>query len=725
LPELLEISLTTEEMDLSSGRLWPYLPMRGMLGLLLAGVVSALLIAFMATTYYQLRWDDEWDKVRVEEAHHVQLQQEELSDDLRHIAYTLAFLRDQVGIHLSSASPVAVDFFKYDLFSFIKTSELYDQIHLIDPSGMEIARVDYKVGQAVITPDDRLQFKGDRYYFKQAVGLDKGEMYISPVDLNIEHGQVERPFKPVMRFAMPVFDAAGLRRGVLVLNYLIDGLLKNYRDTFRKTAASSQLLNADGYWLYHPDSRYEWGHVLPERSGQNMGKIAPESWRQISSEETGQFVDQGQLISFATVRPLAQMTRIRGLQLHPGDDKTKWKVVSSFPALALRSQMAGQANQIALLAVMFFAVVFMLLVVSFRAREKELRYRQSLHIRMRAMEASPAGIVLCDARQDDLPMIYCNDAFARLTGYPREDLLNRNCRLMQSGDREQPAVATMREAVAEAKSCMVTLRNYRADGSMFWNEVSITPVHDNNGQLKHFIGYHQDVTARVQSDKEQQQLLSDVKQLSQSLLTAHDMERQAMARSLHDDIGQLTTALMLHAELAGMACRAGDAVKAAAAIDELGEMVKLLMQAVRASLNALREGAPGGLALGEQLEQLCAGWRQPGFAIDLTIEADLAAIEPATARHIYHIVQEALNNVVRHARASRVSVSLTCSTIAQVRVLTVEVQDDGCGFDATNTHGCMGVVGMCERIEAMGGSWLLKSQPGEGTVIGGTIPLPD
>jgi len=711
-------------IDASSGRIWPYLPGRWFLLLLLSLTLAAVMIAVVARVYYQLCWDDAWDQVRVEEAHHVQLQREALTDDLRHVAYTLAFLNDQVGSHLASKSRMTVGFFKQDLFSFINSSDLYDQIRLIDLSGMEVARVDYNDGEPVVTPKEQLQFKGERYYFKQSVGLKRGEIYISPMDLNVEHGQVERPFKPVMHFAMPVFDRAGVRQGVLVLNFRADSMLSDYRHTFVHTAATSQLLNADGYWLYHPDSAFVWGHALPERAAKNWGKIAPEQWRRIRAARTGQFVDGGRLISFVTMEPLASMMRIRGVRLPASVAQTEWKVVSSYPVAVLTERMRGQLVQIVVTGLLLFALIFMLLVVIFRNREQELRYQQALHVRTRAMDEAPGGIVLCDARQEDLPIIYCNDAFVRLSGYPREEILHRNCRFMQGNDTGQPAVASMREAIAAAESCMVLLRNYRADGSMFWAEVSIAPVHDDCGQLTHFIGYQQDVSECELAAEQQRQLLMDVRQLAQSLMAANDVERQAMARSLHDDIGQLTTVLMQHAELAGIACRNGDADKTGEAIAEIAVTLKMLMQSVRTSLHALREGAPGGLKLGEQLEQLCAGWRRPGLVIDLLIDTELNDIESAEASHIYHVVQEALNNVVRHAGASRVCVSLrSVVTAEQGLALELRVKDDGCGFDTVDKRGFMGLVIMRERIEAMGGVWLLESKAQCGTMIGGTIPL--
>ncbi|MDX8406578.1 MAG: PAS domain-containing protein [Mariprofundus sp.] len=692
---------------------------RRLLHLLLAGALAALLIAMMARAYYQLHWDDAWDQIRVEEAHHVQLQGEVLSGDLRHIAYTLAFLRNQVGAHLPDPGKGGNDSFTFDLLSFINTSDLYDQIRLLDVSGMELARVDYNNGQPLITPDKQLQFKGNSAYFKQAVKLNPGEIYISPLDLNIEHGQVERPFKPVMRFAMPVLDKAGQRQGLLILNFRAASILDDYHHAFRQTAANSQLLNRDGFWLYHPESQRMWGHVLPERAAQNMAMTAPDRWRKISSAQSGQFVDQGRLISFASMQPLAEMMHMKGLRVHAGAEKEQWKVVSSFPVVSLTERMQGLAAQMALAAVLFFVAVLLLLVLLFRSREREAVFRQALLVRSLAMDASPIGIVMCDARRADLPITYCNAAFERLSGYHGAEVLGQNCRFMQGEERAQPEVALMRQAIAKGQACMVTLRNYRADGTMFWDEVTIAPVHQNGGVLSHFIGYHQDVSERVQAGEKQQQMLDDIKCLSRSLLKVRDEELQSISRHLHDDIGQMTTVLMLHAQLAEVACQSGDQEKIVAAVAEIGRTVQLLMQSVRSSLKAIHADFLDGLTLRDQLEKLCANWRSPDLSIALEMDEGLGDVDSEHAAHIYHMVQEALNNIVRHAQASRVMIQLQ----RKERMLMIMVKDNGCGFDTENMQGAMGLTGMRERIEAMGGSWQLESHPGGGTTVSGMIPV--
>jgi diguanylate cyclase (GGDEF)-like protein/PAS domain S-box-containing protein len=115
------------------------------------------------------------------------------------------------------------------------------------------------------------------------------------------------------------------------------------------------------------------------------------------------------------------------------------------------------------------------------------------------VEGAPEGIVICDATTPDCPVVYANAAFSQMCGYPAAALLGTNLRVLQGNDRDQETRQRMREAIERGEQARVLIRNYRPDGSLFWNEVVIQPVHDANGRLTHFIGYHRDASERLKS----------------------------------------------------------------------------------------------------------------------------------------------------------------------------------------------------------------------------------
>ena len=123
--------------------------------------------------------------------------------------------------------------------------------------------------------------------------------------------------------------------------------------------------------------------------------------------------------------------------------------------------------------------------------------QQILDLRNRALATAGNGVLISDARLPDMPIIYCNDAFSRITGYPAEEVLGKNCRFLQGEDTDRDKVRYIREALREGVPSRVVLRNYRKDGSLFWNELTITPIKDPEGVVTHFIGVQNDVSALV------------------------------------------------------------------------------------------------------------------------------------------------------------------------------------------------------------------------------------
>jgi PAS domain S-box-containing protein len=133
--------------------------------------------------------------------------------------------------------------------------------------------------------------------------------------------------------------------------------------------------------------------------------------------------------------------------------------------------------------------------------ERKQREAQ-LQRRTRAIEEAPIGISISDPDQEDNPLIYVNDAFVDLTGYPREEALGRNCRFLQGENTKQDRVARIRDAIDAQEPVSIELRNYRKDGSMFWNHLEIAPVWNKNGEVINYIGFQRDVTERKQRQRQ-------------------------------------------------------------------------------------------------------------------------------------------------------------------------------------------------------------------------------
>jgi adenylate cyclase len=126
--------------------------------------------------------------------------------------------------------------------------------------------------------------------------------------------------------------------------------------------------------------------------------------------------------------------------------------------------------------------------------------QDALQLRDQAIAASSVGIVIADATVPDMPLIYVNPAFERMTGYSANEVIGTNCRFLQGQDRAQPAIDELRTAIRLGKNCTVILRNHHKDGTLFWNELNISPIYDTRGKLTHFVGVQTDITDRKRAE---------------------------------------------------------------------------------------------------------------------------------------------------------------------------------------------------------------------------------
>lgn len=126
---------------------------------------------------------------------------------------------------------------------------------------------------------------------------------------------------------------------------------------------------------------------------------------------------------------------------------------------------------------------------------------QELLLRDRALASSADGVIITSMTLPNQPIIYANRAFERITGYEAHEVMGRNCRFLQRDDLNQPAMEVMREAIRDGRDCQVVLRNYRKDGSLFYNDLAISPVLSPDGVLTHYVGVQNDITDRIAAEQ--------------------------------------------------------------------------------------------------------------------------------------------------------------------------------------------------------------------------------
>jgi len=209
----------------------------------------------------------------------------------------LLYLAGQIALrHYLAGGAGAQDEIQEEYLLFCKKRAVYDQIRYIDADGKERVRINFNNARPAIVAESDLQPKADRYYFVEAMRLARGEVFVSPFDLNVEHGEIEQPLKPTIRFATPVFDALGTKRGVLVLNYLGEALLRKLAEVSHTFPGTMLLLNRDGYFLRGSTPEREWGFMLGHN--QTFATDHPAVWASMTAQVKGQCQTSDGLFTF-------------------------------------------------------------------------------------------------------------------------------------------------------------------------------------------------------------------------------------------------------------------------------------------------------------------------------------------------------------------------------------------------------------------------------------------
>jgi PAS domain S-box-containing protein len=326
-----------------------------------------------------------------------------------------------------------------------------------------------------------------------------------------------------------------------------------------------------------------------------------------------------------------------------------------------------------------------------------------LRLLERAVTASTNSISITDPNQPDDPLVYVNPAFEGTTGYAAEEVLGRNCRFLQREDRDQPALGELRAAVYEGRHCTVVLKNYRKDGTLFCNELSVYPVRDEEGRITYFVGVQNDVTERINAEE----VLSEMRRA----------ERRRIARDLHDIVLQDLSGALQSLRLTHL--RAKD-LGVGLDLEEELEALGRASSGLRGAIYDLRREKERPFV--RSVESLVELNRQltPGRRTVLEVEEGLPEDLPREASvELLRVLQEALVNARRHSGAGNVEVRLR----AEGGTLVAEVADDGRGFDTASTRAGVGLSAMRERVEGLGGAFEAESQAGEGTKVRVTVPL--
>ncbi len=334
---------------------------------LLTLTLAMMICGVVVVYYYRTQMSSFYERADASSLSEIELQEtilrkelEEVSSDIRLLAVNPVMQR-----HLDTPNSET----HHDLMvlwkRFLTERENYDQIRYMDVDGKEVIRVDYNNKVPTCLPESELQDKSDAHYFQEINALRRGKTFVSTLDLNQENGVPEYPFKPTVRFGIGLYDSQSKRVGSLVVNYNIHNFINIIKSSTQVGQTQFMLINADGYWVMHPNSDFEWGQYIPGNKDVNFATMHPEAWKIMSSQKRGKFSVGDEVYDFDTFDLKGYRNFVRPKRVVDDsvadviDYDTQLKYVAALPAEVIQGYRKHVYNE-CLLIIMFWFVLALL-----------------------------------------------------------------------------------------------------------------------------------------------------------------------------------------------------------------------------------------------------------------------------------------------------------------------------------------------------------------------------
>lgn len=318
-------------------------------------------------------------------------------------------------------------------------------------------------------------------------------------------------------------------------------------------------------------------------------------------------------------------------------------------------------------------------------------------------------------------MTIANEAYARQYGVPRTELIGKTPAEFFAHDMEAGKAGW--RAMFDAGHIHTETNERRMDGTPVRIEGHYVCVYDEQGRITGHLGIQRDITDRHRSAEEIARSREELRALAARLESIREEERTRIARELHDELGQALTGLKLDLAWVEHRLNRHSQTELLDRCESLLARLNEVMVSVRRIVTELRPSVLDQLGLADAIEWQAQDFAaRTGLALDLDIQCDCDALPDAMASAVFRTLQEALNNVAKHAKASRVRVALRVTLDA----LSLVIQDDGRGINPGEMHGgkrSLGLVGLRERAIAWGGTVSIEGAPDAGTTVSLRLPL--
>ena len=459
-----------------------------------ASVISlagAILFFAIALTYYYQEEASARDSLLSQAGLHVAVQKKVINRELKDLSYSLHFLSHQSGgQHALSSSEGRLKMVS-QFHSIMASVDNIDQLRILDLKGMETVRVNYNSGQPKTVPENLLQDKSNRYYYSELQKLNPHEYYLSSLDLNIEHGKVEVPYKPMIRIGMAVYEGK-TKVGYIVLNYLAKGMLDRFREASRLIPLDTLLIDSAGTIISSPNSKLDWNHKIEDVHEFSLVRKGVSDWASIKETDEAVLEEGDRAYVSLNIHPYLEIPTSPNRVIKSGFDDYFLKLLVIVKDHHVSQSMQAYRDTAKL---WYIIVVLMLLSVSIPLGillERRKSYINQIKLLEQAVKQAGESLVITDPKSR---IEYVNPKFSVLTGYQEEDAIGRTiAELLKSSAQDTESYKELWSNISSGKEWSGYLIDRKKDGSVFPAHVSISPIFDRNHNITHYMAIVRDAT---------------------------------------------------------------------------------------------------------------------------------------------------------------------------------------------------------------------------------------
>lgn len=350
-----------------------------------------------------------------------------------------------------------------------------------------------------------------------------------------------------------------------------------------------------------------------------------------------------------------------------------------------------------------------------REVEERKRVEKSLRSLEKAIETMQLGVTICDSKGK---IVYTNPADARMHGYEVDELIGKDASLFAPQEIRRPVTL---EEINRNGNLVRESVNIRKDGSTFPVNLISDIVADASGEPVGIVTACEDITERKRTDNELEESREQLRNLALHLQTAREGERVRIARNIHDELGQILSVFKLDLLWISKRLRS-DQKPLTGKIEEVSALVDNAIDSVQRISSDLRPTLLDDVGLVAGMEWQAGEFsKRTGIECNVSFEPEEISLDDNISVDIFRIFQEALTNVVRHAEATRIDVSLK---VDKGR-LYLEIRDNGKGIEEKEISGprSFGLMGMRERVYSWGGELRISGAQGKGTTLIVDLPI--